>query len=201
MFKILFSVAVVLVPAFVFAAPTQKMIDTKMSTVNWKGTKEFLNDSHTGTVSISSGFLTMDGEKITGGELVIDMNSIQDMDLKDDAMKQKLVSHLKSPDFFDVANHKDAKFVITKVISGKSASEMTFEGNMTIRGETKSVKIPATVKKDGSTWGATGKVELDRTQFGVKYNSKSFVPDLVKTAKDKVIKNTIVIEFSVKTVG
>lgn len=122
-------VLVAFLPAVVFAATTQKPIDAKSSTVTWKGTKEFLNDSHTGTIGISNGFLTMDGDKITGGEFTIDMNSIQNTDLTDTSMKEKLVGHLKSPDFFDVANHKEAKFVITKV-TAKSATEQIFEGNL-----------------------------------------------------------------------
>jgi hypothetical protein len=56
-----------------------------------------------------------------------------------------------------------------------------------------------TVKKDGAVMVATGKLELDRTKFDVKYNSKSFVPDLVKSAKDKVIKNNIDLDFTIKT--
>lgn len=186
------------VPAVAFAAPAQTMIDTTASTVNWTGSKELVSGSHSGTVALSNGYLTMDGEKITGGEFTINMESIQNTDLTDAAMKDKLVGHLKSPDFFDVANHKEAKFVITKV-TAKSATEQVFEGNLTLRGKTQPIKVPATLKKDGKTWVASGKLEIDRTKFDVKYNSKTFVPDLVKSAKDKVIKNNIAIEFTVKT--
>lgn len=186
------------VPAVALAAPAQKMIDTAASTINWTGGKEFVNDKHSGTVALSNGFLTVDGDKVTGGEFTVDMNSIKNTDVTDPAMNGKLVGHLKSPDFFDVANHKDAKFVITKV-TAKSATEQIFEGNATIRGKTVAVKIPATVKKEGATMMASGKLELDRTKFDVKYNSKSFVPDLVKSAKDKVIKNNIDLEFNIKT--
>jgi hypothetical protein len=63
------------------------------------------------------------------------------------------------------------------------------------------MRVPATLKKEGNAWVATGTIDLDRTKFDVKYNSKTFVPDLVKSAKDKVIKNNIVVEFNVKTQG
>jgi polyisoprenoid-binding protein YceI len=190
----------VLVPAVTFAAPAQKMIDSTASTINWTGGKEFISDKHMGTVALSNGSLTVDGEKITGGEFTVDMNSIKNTDLTDPGYNGKLVGHLKSADFFDVANHKEAKFVITKV-TAKSATEQIFEGNATIRGKTAAIKIPATVKKEGATWVATGKLELDRTKFDVKYNSKTFVPDLVKSAKDKVIKNNIELDFVIKTKG
>lgn len=186
------------VPAVTFAAPAQKMIDTTASTINWTGGKEFLNDKHTGTVALSNGFLTVDGDKIIGGEFTIDMNSIKNTDLTETGPNAKLVGHLKSADFFDVANHKEAKFVITKV-TAKSATEQIFEGNATIRGKTAALKVPVTVKKEGAMMVATGKLELDRTKYDVKYNSKSYVPDLVKSAKDKVIKNNIDLDFTIKT--
>jgi polyisoprenoid-binding protein YceI len=189
-----------LVPAVAFAAPAQKMVDSATSKITWTGSKEFVGGSHTGTVNLANGFLMMDGDKITGGEFVIDMNSMQNTDLTDPGMKEKLVGHLKSPDFFDVANHKDAKFVITKVTATSPTSQV-FEGNLTLRGKTQAMRVPATLKKEGSVWTATGTIDLDRTKFDVKYNSKTFVPDLVKSAKDKVIKNNIVIEFNVKTMG
>lgn len=113
------------VPAVALAAPAQKMIDTAASTINWTGGKEFVSDKHSGTVALSNGFLTVDGDKIIGGEFTVDMNSIKNTDVTDPAMNGKLVGHLKSPDFFDVANHKDAKFVITKV-TAKSATEQIF---------------------------------------------------------------------------
>lgn len=180
------------------ADTTRTTIDPQSSKVNWMGSKEFVGDSHKGTVSLKEGFLIMDGDKITGGEMTIDMTSIQNTDLNDPGMKEKLVGHLKSPDFFDVATYKDARFVITKV-TAKSAKDYIFEGNLTIRGKTNPIAVPATLTKEGKTWVSTGKVEIDRTKFDVKYNSKTFVPDLVKSAKDKVIKNNIALDFTIKT--
>jgi polyisoprenoid-binding protein YceI len=188
----------ILIPAVAFAAPAKKEIDTAASTIAWKGGKEFVGDFHKGTVALTNGFLMMDGDKITGGEFTVNMDSIQNTDLTDAAMKGKLVGHLKSADFFDVANYKEAKYVITKVVA-KSATEQVFEGNATIRGKTNPLSIPMTLKKEGAVWVATGKVELDRTKYDVKYNSKTFVPDLVKSAKDKVIKNNIDLDFTIKT--
>ncbi len=82
--------------------------------------------------------------------------------------------HLKSPDFFDVANHPTLVFESTK-ISG-TREDLTIVGNLTIRGVTKPVTLKgelAPVVKD--PWGnqrtslvATGK--LSREQFGLTWN-------------------------------
>lgn len=194
-----------LVPALIatsaFAAPKKVAVDTASSTVNWSGNKVFVKGGgHTGTVAISGGNLTVDGDKITGGEFTVDMTTIKNTDLKDAGMQGKLVGHLNSPDFFDTANFKDAKFVITKVTAG-AAGEYTFDGNMTIRGQTNPQTVKATVKKDGKTWVATGKLKLDRTKYNVKYSSQTAFPDLIKKGKDKVIDDNIDLDFTVKTVA
>lgn len=191
-------ISLFLVPQVIFAAPAKMKVDTKTSSIVWKGSKEFIDAGHTGTVAIKEGSLTIDGDKVTGGELTIDMTSIQNTDLTDASMKTKLVGHLSSPDFFDTATHKDAKFVITKV-TVKNPAEQVLEGNLTIRGKTNPVSIPVNVKKDGKNFVATGKLEIDRTKYDIKYSSKTFMPDLVKAAKDKIIKDTFALEFTIKT--
>lgn len=82
--------------------------------------------------------------------------------------------HLKSPDFFDVANHPKITFVSTKV-SG-TPSELTIVGDLTIRGVTKSVTLTgelSPVMKD--PWGlqrrsieVAGKIK--RSEFGLTWN-------------------------------
>ena len=51
----------------------KKDINISESSVNWKGKK--ITGSHTGTINFQSGFLTMEGENITGGSFVIDMTN------------------------------------------------------------------------------------------------------------------------------
>ena len=48
--------------------------------------------------------------------------------------------HLKSPDFFDAANHPKMKFEST-ALNHKSGNNYELEGNLTLRGNTKPVKL------------------------------------------------------------
>lgn len=82
--------------------------------------------------------------------------------------------HLKSPDFFDVANFPKITFVSTKITG--VPSELVIVGDLTIRGVTKSVTLNgelASAMKD--PWGLTrtslnvsGKIS--RAEFGLTWN-------------------------------
>jgi len=196
MLRILLA-SLVLAPTLAFAA-TQVPLDLDNSSIKWKGSKSFIKDFHTGTVKISNGHVTLEGDNIVGGEFTIDMNSIQNTDLKDGAMQGKLVGHLMSQDFFDVSKHSTAKFVIKNVVKGKNDT-YTFEGDLTIRDKTNPQKITTRVKKEGKTLVAKGNTDFDRTKYGVMYNSQGAFPDLVKAGKDKVISDRVDLEFTIKT--
>lgn len=175
--KNLVFVAFVAILTFSFTTieKEKKEIKTDNSKVVWKGYK--VTGSHEGTINIESGSLTFDGDKLTGGEFVIDMTSLISTDLTGD-YKGKLEGHLKSDDFFGVANHPTATLVFTEVsISGKNAYNVT--GDLTIKGKTNPISFIISIygKK------ATTSLKIDRTKYDVKYGSTSFFDNL----KDKAI--------------
>ncbi len=148
----------------------KKEVKTESSKVTWKAYK--VTGSHTGTIDLKSGALHFDGDKLTGGEFVVDMPTITVTDLEGE-YKGKLEGHLKSDDFFGVANHATSKLVFTKVeATGKNAYEVT--GDLTIKGITKAVTF------DLSVYGskATASLKVDRTNYDVKYGSGSFFDNL-----------------------
>lgn len=84
-------------------------------------------------------------------------------------------THLRSPDFLDVANHPDITFKSTRVDKqGDDALRVT--GDLTIRGVTREVVLE--VEYAGRTkdpWGNeragfTAKTALDRKDFGLTWN-------------------------------
>ncbi len=79
--------------------------------------------------------------------------------------------HIKGPDFFDVANHPQIKFVITKIENVDNDGSYNLYGDLTIRSITKNVRLEVEfggVIKD--PWGNT------RAGFAVngKINRKDF---------------------------
>nr|WP_298931312.1 YceI family protein [uncultured Allomuricauda sp.] len=148
----------------------KKAVKVDESTVTWKAYK--VTGSHTGTIALKSGALEFEGDKLTGGEFVVDMTSIANTDLEGD-YKGKLEGHLNSDDFFGTATNPTSSLVFTKVeASGKNSYKVT--GDLTIKGITKPVTF------DVSIYGskATATLKVDRAAYDVKYGSGSFFDNL-----------------------
>jgi polyisoprenoid-binding protein YceI len=101
-------------------------------------------------------------------DVTIDVSSI-------DTRQEQRDAHLRSPDFFDVANHPTMHFVSTR-IEGDITSEFKLVGNLTIRGVTHEVTLNVTAEGRGrDPWGndrvgfsATGKI--NRGEWGLTWN-------------------------------
>ena len=166
-------------------------VNTETSVITWKGEKP--TGTHNGIILLEKGSLVMTDGKVSGGEFVVNMSSIKNEDL-DEKSGAKLVGHLTSPDFFDVAKYPTSKFVITSVEENEGKLAVT--GNLTLKDVTKSITIPAMVSTtDGVTTFQSEKFMINRADFNVKYGSKSFFDNL----KDKFINDEMEMSFVVKT--
>lgn len=159
-------------------------INTNKSVVTWTGNK--IGGSHTGEVKVKSGYLEFTKGEITGGEVIMDMNSITNTDLKDEGSNQKLVGHLKSEDFFGVEKYPTSTYKITKASRFKDG-KATLTGVLTIKG--KSENVSADVTKKGNTYSS--QLKVDRSKFDVRYGSKSFFDNL----GDKVIDDIFILDI------
>ena len=146
---------------------TAMNVDLESSRVNWKG--EMLGIySHYGTVDLESASLSMQGDMVSEGEFVIDLQTMvaTDENYSEDRPKERLIGHLKSPDFFDVENYPTARFVITDVSGGKVT------GDLTIRGNTHSETFDdITLQKEGDTYMVTGKLIFGRDKYDVNFET------------------------------
>lgn len=168
-------------------ADAQK-VEVSKSSVKWLAKK--VTGQHSGTIGIKEGNLVVQKGGITGGKIVIDMNSIINTDLTDPEWNAKIIGHLKSDDFFGVATFPTSEFVITKV-ENKGTSH-TFSGNLTIKGITNPASFTATSIKDGKNTVFTGTMTVDRSKFNIRYGSKSFFDDL----GDKAIYDEFTLDFN-----
>lgn len=146
-------------------------VDTTLSNVEWTGRK--VSGQHHGHVKIKSGELTVDEGKLVGGNFVIDLTSINNLDLEGE-YKGKLEGHLKSADFFDVENHPEATFEITEVKDGAEAGAVVIAGNLTIRGVSKNITFDAQVEESSDTaLKATADFNIAREDWGVSYKGQA----------------------------
>ncbi|NJX16654.1 YceI family protein [Tamlana crocina] len=175
--KTLALVAIAALTTFSFTGidVEKKAVKISESKLVWKGYK--VTGSHEGTIDIKSGTLSFDGDKLVGGEFVIDMNTINTTDLEGE-YKTKLDGHLKADDFFGVANHPTASLVFKNVkASGKNAYDVT--ADLTIKDMTHPIEFVISIYGNK----ATASVKVDRTKYDIRYGSSSFFDGL----KDKAI--------------
>jgi len=175
---------------------TTYKVDPAKSNVVWDGKK--VTGAHNGTIKLANGAIQVDKNKVTGGTIEMDMNSIVDLDIKDQEYNQKLIGHLKSDDFFSVEKHPRATFKITNVtpIKGAKAGEPNYNvgGNLTIKGITNPITFPAQITMNGNIVAAKSEaVTLDRTKWDIRYGSKSFFANI----GDKAIMDDFTVQFNV----
>ena len=184
--RILTLVAVFFLATVSTAFAQTKTIDTDESAINWTGYK--VTGQHEGTIDFKSGTLDFKDGKLVGGTFVIDMNTINTTDLSG-GMKDKLDRHLKSDDFFGVANYPDAVLTFRKVVETddnvyRVAADLTIKGN----------KSPVIFDIELEENSAETTLKVDRTKYGIKYGSASFFDDL----KDKAIDNEFDLDVTLK---
>ncbi|OAV45378.1 YceI family protein [Lewinella sp. 4G2] len=171
MFKSLLLFTTLLFTATVVTVP----VDTAGSQVTWKGYK--VTGSHEGTIAIQQGDLEFTDGQLTGGSFAIDMSSLKATDITGQGAT-KLEGHLKSDDFFGVANYPTAKLTITNVVSRGTPGEYRVTGDITIKETTKEIRFNTNVTESNGAYVATADIKLDRTDFDVRYGSGSFFDNL-----------------------
>lgn len=157
-------------------------IDTTSSTIKWKGTKP--TGEHVGTIDIQKGTISATTEEVTGGNVVIDMNSIS---VTDEGMEEKkrtnLENHLKGTvegkenHFFNVEKFPTATFEITGIT--EEEGKKMLQGNLTIKEDTKNIHVPVKTTIEGEDILIESETfTIDRTDWKVNYGSKSVFDDL-----------------------
>ena len=159
-------------------------INLNKSVVTWIGNK--IGGSHKGAIKIKNGYFEFKKGEISSGEVVMDMNSITNSDLKDEGYNQKLIGHLKSDDFFCVEKYPTSTFKVTKA-SKFEDGKATLTGVLTIKGKSENMSVDVT--KEGNTYSS--QLKVDRSKFDVRYGSKSFFDDL----GDKVIDDIFILDI------
>ena len=171
------------------------IVNTEKSTIGWKGQK--LTGSHFGTIKLKRGSVKMSNHLLESGTFEIDMATINDTDMTGE-WKGKLEGHLKSVDFFATDKFPLAKFDVTgggPLQADTNGNNYFIKGNLTIKGITNEIEFNATLKINESSFTAVANITIDRTKWGIKYNSKSFFEDI----GDKLIYDDI--ELNINIVG
>ena len=170
-------------------------IDNSISEVEWIGNK--ISGSHNGKVKIKNGYDLKKNDLLTGGEVIIDMESISVDDIKHNKWNLSLVQHLKNEDFFDVKKFPTATLKILSSqrssIKDKLNSNIEILGELTIKNITN--KIPMNLYIDFEKNISKGELIIDRTKWDIKYGSSSFFDNL----GDRAIYNDFILKFNLSS--
>lgn len=164
---------VLLLVAFIFQninAQQKLTVNTEKTKLEWLGEK--VTGEHKGTIKLKSGNLTWNDNKITGGEFLIDMSTIEDVE-----DNQKLEGHLKSEDFFGTEKYPEAKLVISESTPFEKGTA-TVKGTLTIKENTHPVEFKAArQEKEDGVWFYSN-IPVDRTKYNIRYGSGTFFENL-----------------------
>lgn len=158
-----------------------------VSAWQWTGKDAFSAYSLSGTLDQKTGSMTIVDDQLTQGEVIIDMLTL-------DAENKDLRKHLRSKDFFEVKKYKEAVFRLTKgTVSGDRAY---LEGELTIKDKTQKIIIEPKITREDGVITLSGQMVLDRTKYGVVYNS----PNIFKNLKDNAIADDFVLQYELRFV-
>jgi polyisoprenoid-binding protein YceI len=165
------------------ASGSSYQIDTTATSVNWQATHKGGFAPRYGTIKVTDGSLSVENGAVTAGNFSIDLSGLKvDPASVTEADKKHtdLEGHLKSGDFFDVAKHPGAKFVITSVAPYDSTSQKSLlpgatnliSGNLTLKDSTLNITFPAQILVGDNDVAAKAKFTIDRTAWGINYKTE-----------------------------
>ncbi len=161
------ALPIVLVAAqpFIAAAPVPHVVDKAHSQINFVADARLISarghfNQWDATIALDPANMAASSVSIT-----IDAASI-------DTRVDRRDTHLKSADFFDVEKHPKITFVSTAV-RPKTAETLDIEGDLTIRGTTKRIVVPATMVFYEEGLGRfRGEFVMNRKDYGVSFDSR-----------------------------
>lgn len=166
-------------------ADAKYQLVTENSRLGWTSTR-IVGKPHSGTVALKSGSLMREGGAFTGGEFVIDMTGITE-----EEDNQRFLGHIRSEDFFDIEQHPESRLVLTSIEGNDEDMTYTVTGDLTILGQTHAITFPASITAGESSLEAQARFEIDRTQWGITYDSGTVFQQI----GDKAIRDEIPFEL------
>lgn len=161
---------------------TQFQLDDT-SVAEWKGYLKtgYFNE---GSIAVKSESLVIGDGKVRSGSFTIPVSSIINFNLPTDEVKQQLVHHLQSPDFFNMMLHPNVTFEISSIAPFSGTGENVAPGAnyqvtgiLTMLGKSNILIFPAKIDIVGDSFKLDGLAPFDRTLFGMNYATEPALPD------------------------
>jgi polyisoprenoid-binding protein YceI len=162
-------IAVLMMASFSVSAQTKWSVDKAHSSVKFSVIHMVVSEVD-GNFKMFDGSLEAAKPDFSDAKInfTIDVNSIN-------TDNEKREGHLKSADFFDVANYPQIKFVGTSM-KPLGGNKYELKGNLTLKDVTKPVVFQVTyggtlTTKNGAKAGFKAKTTIDRYDYNLKWNN------------------------------
>ncbi len=143
-------------------------VNCKESSINWYCV------THTGYVKIKEGTVLVADGNIVDGNFTICMDSIEDVDIDYQLMKDVLVNTLKSADFFDITKYPLGYFNLVR-LTKTSNKDYEVVGNLTIKDVTRQVRFNSNIQiNDSLILVESDRFQINRTKWGLTLYSGNF---------------------------
>lgn len=161
-------------------------IKQKVSSVVWKG-ERITGEYHIGSVDIRNGNIKSSDGMIVGGELVLDMTSMKELNPESEETTIVVMGYLQSERFFYTDKYPNA------VLTIKEERESMLLCDLTIRNIKKEIAIPFQKSVSNDTLKANANFKIDRTDWGIDFRSAKNYKDIgLMAIKDSIgFKTTI----------
>ncbi len=157
------------------------MINAQSSKLEWTGKAAFSTYKLSGTLEAQSGSVVVtDAGVISQGSVVIDMTSLE-------AEMGDLKKHLRSKDFFHVKKYPEAKFELSEYIE----SDNCYKGLLSIKEFSKPYSAVLETQVQDNAVILSGTITINRTDYGITFNSPSYFEKL----KDQAIADDFKLEI------
>ena len=151
----------------------QYTMDADQSVIQWRGTKVGFEEK--GTVPFRSCSFQVESGVLTSADIVIEMNGIQATSQSGTASRE-LGQHLRSADFFDVANHPTAAFTLVSA-RADGRGNLVLNGKLNVKGITQDVEALLTFSAYDPVVASIS-FNFNRADFDVRFGSGTFFDNL-----------------------
>ena len=191
MTKTMFSV-VLLVGSLLSAGPLPHLVDPPHSQINFVAEAKFI--SCHGSFDKWQAEVQLDPQKVetSSVKITIDAASIN-------TRVERRDTHLRSKDFFAVDQYPQITFV-SKKINKTGSNRYAIVGDLTLRGVTKELEVPAEmVFYENSRGRFRGTFQLNRKEYGINWDSPmNSIQDMVQVQFDINVQDKEAVEKAQK---
>lgn len=155
------------------------LVEPGQSLIYWMGSSP--STQHNGLLKIERGEIYFSEGQLVSGEVTADMKSIKNLNLEKESERMDLEDHLKDPDFFNVDSFPESQIKLVAVeMDSDNPRNYVVKAELTIKGISRPVIFRCVADlSDNSVLLGVHEFTIDRTEFGIMYQSKKILPNLI----------------------